>query len=219
MEIKNGIEFVHGDLYGVAMDVVKKFVSKHDTRPILKYSYHRTGGDIVATDSHRLIEVKEIHGFKEDYLVDPKSFMFAKGDYPDVQKLTDKGEHTKSISLDKSQIKLWLQIFKSINQTMKVMKNVSSFNKVVVLKVQHNKVEVELKNFDLKMSLPCTTLNIPENFEQIALSAEYMRDALEAHFKLNSPSLNIYIKGNMVPMILDDEVKVTTLLLPVRLYD
>ncbi|PFI93389.1 hypothetical protein [Priestia megaterium] len=201
------------------MEVVKKFVSKSETRPILKYSYHRADGNIIATDSHRLIQVGEIHGFKEDYLVDPKSFMFAKGEYPDVEKINDKEKHTKSITLSKDQIKLWLQIFKSINQTMEVMKNVSSFNKVVVLKVKHNKVEVELKNFDLKMSLPCETLNIPENFEQIAFSVEYMRDALEAHFKLNSSSLNIYFKGSMVPMILDDEKKLQTLILPVRLYD
>ena len=218
MEIKNGIEFVHGDLYGVAMDVVKKYVSKHDTRPMLRYAHHKENGDIIATDSHRAIEIREIHGFKEPYLVDPKNFMLAKGNFPDVAQLISKENHVKAIELNKGQIRLWLQIFKSINQTLKVM-SVADRNKVVRLHLAENSIEIELKDLKMKMNLPFTSLEVPENFETIAFSAEYMRDSLEAHFKMNSPKVEIYYKSPMNPMVLDDEVKVKTLVLPVRTYE
>ncbi len=218
MEMKNGIEFVHGDLYGVAMDVLKKFVCKHDTRPILRYAHHKENGDIIATDSHRAIEIREIHGFKESYLVDPKSFMLAKGTFPNVEQVMTKEEHVKAIELNKGQIKLWLQIFKSINQTLKVM-GVADRNKVVRLHLAENSIEVELRELKMKMNLPFASLEVPENFKTIAFSAEYMRDSLEAHFKMNSPKLEIFYKSSVHPLILDDEVKVKTFLLPVRTYE
>jgi hypothetical protein len=213
------LEFVHKDSYGVAIDVVKKFVADGFTRPILNYSYHTKGGSILATDSHRAIEIKDIHGFKEDYLVNPKNFMFAKGVFPDLYKVFAKDGYTLSINLNKEQIKLWLQLFKSINNTLKMMKS-SRHNKVVVFRFTDNNVEAEVRvdsENSFKTVLPVSTIVKPD-FEKICFSAEYLRDALEAHFKLNSEQLNIYFHGEMKPILLDDEVQIKTLILPVRTF-
>jgi DNA polymerase III sliding clamp (beta) subunit (PCNA family) len=210
----SSIEFVHGDLYGTALEVAKKFVSKSDTRPILTYVSHAANGDIVATDSHRLIQIKGIHGFKEDYLVNPKSFMFAKGNFPDTHKLSGVENHTAAIILTKEQIKLWLQLFKSINQTMTVLKD---RNKTVKLRFTEGKDEeviVELGDHGIKMSMPCIVSN--PGFEVVSFNVEYIRDAFEAHFKLNSEQLTFYFQGNMRPIVLDDDANVRTLILPVR---
>jgi hypothetical protein len=211
------LEFVHKDLYGVAIEVVKKFVDDGFTRPLLNYSFHTKEGDMLATNSHKAIVIKDIHGFKEDYLVNPKNFMFAKGTYPDLYKVTSKEKHTLTISLNKEQVKLWLQLFKSINNTLKMMKS-SRYNKVVTFRFTDSDVEAEVKvdvENSFKTVLPVTGITKP-NFEKIYFSAEYMRDALEAHFKLNSEQLNIYFDGNMKPIVMDDEVQVKTLILPVR---
>lgn len=217
--INKGIEFefIHKDLYGVAIDVVKKFVSQELTRPILTYALHTKNGDILATNSHKAIHIKGIHGFKEDYLVNPKSYMFAKGTYPELDKVIDKEKHFLSISLSKEQIKLWLQLFKSINHTLKMMKSKKS-DKVITLFFRSNEIEFVVKvdpenTFTAK--LPTNKLNIPE-FEHISFSSEMMRDALEAHFKLNSEQLNVYFHGQFRPIILDDEELVKTVVLPVR---
>jgi hypothetical protein len=213
------LEFVHKDSYGIAIEVVKKFVADGFTRPILNYSLHTKEGDLLATDSHRAIEIKNIHGFKEDYLVNPKNFMFAKGTFPDLHKVITKDKHTLSISLNKEQIKLWLHLFKSINNTLKMMKSPSR-NKVVVFKFTDKNVESEVKvdsENSFKTILPVSNLIKPD-FEKICFSAEFMRDALEAHFKLNSEQLNIYFKGENHPIFLDDEVQVKTLILPVRTF-
>lgn len=218
MNKKLELEFVHKDLYGTALEVVKKFVAQELTRPILTYALHAKNGDVLATNSHKAILIKNIHGFETDYLVNPKSYMFAKGDYPDLYKVIDKEKHTLSITLNKEQLKLWLQLFKSINQTLKMMK--VNRNKLVTMNFKENHVEVDVKVDPENMfstKLPSSELILPD-FNKISFSAEIMRDALEAHFKLNSDKLNIYFYGEMRPIILDDEEIVRTVVLPIRQY-
>jgi DNA polymerase III sliding clamp (beta) subunit (PCNA family) len=77
-------------------------------------------------------------------------------------------------------------------------------------------VQIDPEN-SFKTILPVSSLVKPK-FEKISFSSEYMRDALEAHFKLNSEQLNIYFNGEIKPIVLDDEVQVKTLILPVRTY-
>lgn len=212
---KVDFEFVHDELYGTALEVSKKFISNHDMRPILNYAQHRANGDLVATDSHRLIHIKNIHGFKEEYLVNPKTHMFAKGKYPDVDKVSGRDDHEKSIVLDKVKIKLWLQIFKSINQTMKIMKD---YNKIVRFNFKEESVEVELKGHGIVMLLPTKEYIKLDKLGVISINPEYLRDALEAYFKLNSEELTIYFRGEMTPIILDDNKRVKTIVLPVRTF-
>lgn len=209
---KNEFDFVHGDLYGVALDVVKKWVSKHSNRPVLQYAQHTEDGDIVATDSHRMIRIKGIHGFKEEYLVDPKHFNFAKGNYPKTADLSSREKHTESIVLSKEHIKLWLQLFKSMNQTLKVMKTSWPIAKMI-FKEDH--IEIELPIHKVVIQLPHEVYQKPD-MDAISFQVEYMRDALEAHMKLNSEQVTFYFCGPMKPFILDDDNAVMTLILPVR---
>jgi hypothetical protein len=143
--------------------------------------------------------------------------MFAKGVFPDLYKVIIKDKHTLTISLNKEQIKLWLQLFKSINNTLKMMKS-SSLNKVVEFTFTdmnvEAKVQVDPEN-SFKTVLPVSNIVKPD-FEKVCFSAQYMRDALEAHFKLNSEQLNIYFHGEMRTILLDDEIQVKTVILPVR---
>ncbi|MDF2859618.1 MAG: hypothetical protein K0Q87_5469, partial [Neobacillus sp.] len=84
------IEFIHKDQYGIALEVAKKFANKNDNRPIINYVFHAANGDMIATDSHRMICIKEMHGFEKDYLIHPSTFMVAKGKYPETKKLIEK---------------------------------------------------------------------------------------------------------------------------------
>ena len=177
---------------------------------------HAENGDMIATDSHRLIKIKNMHGFKEEYLINPKTFMVATGNYPDTSKLMDTTGH-EAIALTKEQIKLWLQIFKSINQTLKVMKSDRHKLTVMQFSESENSVEVELRGHDVRMKLP-GIVHKP-SFESIAFSAEYMRDALEAHVKLNSDQATFLMQGPMRPIIIDNESNLETLILPVRVYN
>ncbi len=209
---KNGLEFVHGDLYSMALGITKKWVSKHKHRPILTYAQHTEDGDIVATDSHRMIHIRKIHGFKEEYLVDPKHFNFAKGNYPDTEHLSSRKNHTETIVLSKEHIKLWLQLFKSMNQTLRIMKTHMG---TVSMKFKENHIEMELPEHEVSIKLPHDVYQKPEGMDAIRFSAEYMRDALEAHYKMNSDQLTFYFNGPMRPIVMDDDGAVTTLVLPI----
>lgn len=214
---KVGLEFIHSNLYGVAIKMARKFVSKSsDQRPILKYALLSKNGGIYATDLHRFIHIKDVHGFKKNYLVEPKSFMLAKGEYPDVERLLDKKSHQKTIILTKEQIKLWLQVLKSLNQTIKLMK-VSDRNNTVSLNFGNNEIDLEVKSLGIKMLVPYEEYNMP-NFSKIHFSGEYMRDALETHFKLNSEKLTFYFHGPVRPIHLDNGLNVNTMILPIRTY-
>lgn len=206
------IEYVHGDLYSTALEVASKFVSKFESRPMLTFAQHTENGDIFATDSHRLIQIRGIHSFKEEYLVHPKNFTFAKGDYPDLERLTGRENHEKVISLSKEHIRLWLQLFKSMNQTLRIMKDQRGIAKMH-FKEKH--IEIELSVHKIFIQLPHETYQKPE-IDIISFNVEYVRDALEAHFKLDSEQLNFYFSGNMRPFIMDDDEAVMTLVLPVR---
>ena len=206
------LEFVHGDLYSTALEVVSKWVSKSESRPMLTYAQHTEDGDIVATDSYRMIRIRGIHSFKEEYLVNPSNFTFAKGMYPDVERLAERENHTEAIILSKEHIKLWLQLFKSMNQTLRIMKDRSG---VAKMHFKENHVEMELTVHKIIIQLPHEVYQKPE-MNAISFNVEYMRDALEAHFKLNSEQLTLYFKGSMRPFIMDDDEAVMTLVLPVR---
>jgi DNA polymerase III sliding clamp (beta) subunit (PCNA family) len=211
------LEFIHKDSYGIALEVAKKFVNKNEMRPILNYVFHAANGDMIATDSHRLIHIKQMHGFGQDYLVHPTSFMVAKGKYPDTGKLSVVTENHKGlIVLTKEQIKLWLQLFKSINQTLAVLKDRNKIVRIIFTE-SSNTVDVELGRHGIKMSLPCGR-PITTDHEPISFNAEYMRDALEVHFKLNSEQLTFWFAGPMRPFISDDDAFARTILLPVRTY-
>lgn len=214
-QTKNSIEFVHGDLYGVALEVSKKFVAKTETRPILNYVNHGVDGSIIATDSHRILRVNGIHGFKENYLVNPKTFNMAKGQYPDVEKLFNKDDYILNFSLNKDQIKMWLQMFKSVNQMMKT------------LKIRYETVTLHFGEGDIKFtyhgqegmnfSLPVENYIKPE-FEKIAFQASYMRDAMEVHQKLNSEKVDFFFRSSIRTFFLEYDKKNIVGLLPVRVY-
>lgn len=211
---QTGLEFVHGELYSVALEVANKWVSKLEHRPNLTYAQHTKDGDIVATDSYRLIRIRGIHSFKEEYLVHPKTFTFAKGNYPDVERLEDRENHTEAIVLSKEHIKLWLQLFKSMNQTLRIMKD---HRGIARMHFKEKHIEIELSVHKIFIQLPHEVYQKPE-MNVISFNVEYMRDALEAHHKLNSEQLTIYFNGNMRPFVMDDDEAVMTLVLPVRTY-
>ena len=131
-------EFVHKDLYGVALEVSKKFVAKTETRPILQYTLHTAEGDLLATDSHSAIQIRDIHGFTEEYLVNPKNYMFAKGTYPELEKIIAPEGHKKAIELSKEQIKIWMHVFKSQASMFKAMK---TYNKTIKINFLADGVE------------------------------------------------------------------------------
>lgn len=206
------MEFIHTDKYGQAFKIAEKFVSSHKHRPVLTYINHVSDGTMFATDSHVAIKIKDIHGFKEDYLVNPHTIDFAKGNYPDVDRIIKLPETDFTIKLNKEQIRIWLQMHRSLNQVIKQSYKgrnyvTLEFNEVINLKIDD-------KN-EITVNLPYEDYNKPEELKNISYNVAYMRDCLEAHTVMESESVEITVNG-MKPIFLDNKVDVVSLVLPVR---
>lgn len=212
--MEKSMELLHGDKYPAAMKVAKKFVSKNSMRPVLLFTQHRKDGSIVATDGHKAIVINNIHGFKEDYLVHPRTYEFAKGNYPDLDKLLGTDDHKTAIKLNLDQMKVWLQIHKSINQ---LTKSVYTSTEPITLVLGESLIsEIDDRNGNkISFQLPCkfyTNLGYDINY-----NPELMRDALEAHVAMESENVEISFNGKMRPFHLDSE-NVKSVVLPVRIY-
>ncbi|OEH55242.1 hypothetical protein AQ616_09375 [Oceanobacillus sp. E9] len=208
------LQFVHKENYGLAMELVKKFVSKHEARALLQYSLHKSNGDLLATDSHRAIQFYNIHGYSEDLLINPKNLMAAHGEYPDIEKIINNDEQFESIKLNNQQVKIWLQIFKSFNQLMKTMR---VHNKVIRFSFLDEKMVAESNELNLALSLPYEDYSKPE-IDGIAFNVEYMRDALEVFAKMNTDEITFYFKTSMTPFVMESKDVVKVVILPVRTY-
>jgi hypothetical protein len=210
--VEKSIEQIHSFKYADAIKMAEKFVSKNNLRMVLQLVHHKANGNIYATNSHHAIKVSGVHGFKEDYLVNVKSLEFAKGQYPDMDKLFE--IETKAIiRLNESQIKLWLQMFKSMNQMSK-QKGVQ--NRLVMF--LDDDIRFELDQQDVSFKLPFEEYEGHENINKVKFQIDYMRNALEAHEKLKSKELFITFQGELNPILLDNQDDVQAIVLPVRVY-
>jgi hypothetical protein len=211
-----GFELIHHSDYSIAMNLAKKFIGKNDNRMILKFVHHSKDGSIVATDSHRAFTVKNIHGYKEDTLLNPNSLEVAKGNYPDLSRVNQPRDNAKVIiKLGKEALAKWLQMHRSMNQMNKTLKN---HHGVISMTVEKDVVRFEIKPHDIIFKLPFDEAEHIKDTETIRYRCEYMRDALEAHVSLNSKEVELQVYGSMSPFVLDDLERVQTIVLPARTY-
>lgn len=205
------VERIHSNKYAAAISVAKKFVAKSEIRPILRMVQHRTGGDIVATDSHSMFVAKGVHGFKEEYLVDPNTLEFAIGNFPEVDKILPQDkEHT--FTLNQTQMAAWIHFHKSFKQ-LKLKYVTANFDSESV------KIEIKLPDNNATMTLPMSDYN-PQNAncEKISYSPEYMLESLQGLQMLGSEKIKFKFYGQLTPFVLDNGDDAVCLILPVRTY-
>lgn len=213
--MKKTFEYLHSDKYADAIKLAEKFTTKTTYRPILLFAKHDKDGSLVATDSHVAIQVKDIHGFKEDYLVHPHTFEFATGEYPDTEHIFDAEGLKNAIKLNKKQIKIWLQMHRSINQFVKSIYGSSRHVTIEFTK----ELNFRIKGEDgLSFKLPFESYKKIEGIDKINYNQEHMRNALEAHVVLGSEHVYIQLRGVMTPIVLTNKDDVKTLLTPIRTY-
>lgn len=207
------IEMVHPNKYADAVKIAQKFTSKSNIRMVLQLVYHRKDGDLIATDSHHLIKIKGAHGFNEDYLVNTKSLEFAKGQFPETDNIMPT-EFKSVIRLNQDQIKIWLQMHRSMNQMTKL----KTINESLSMKLTEETIHFEFKNKEITFKLPYEEFEYHPEVTSINYSVELMRNALEAHEKLQSKELYISISSPFRLILLDNGGDVQALVLPVRTY-
>lgn len=216
------MEQLHGEKYVRALEMARKYVSQYESTPILRYVFHRPDGSIVATDRHRLMIARGVHGFTQEngftasgLLIDPKTFqVHINGAYPEVDKIFPK-ESQSTIKLNADDMRFWLRMHRAFDKLADTKRG------HVVVYMSFTKkgfsVEVAAGHSKTNMTLPGEYLGKP-NFEKVGYNAGYMADALETHYKMGSEYVTIDFTGPVSPILLDNgEGGVTALMLPYRL--
>lgn len=207
----NMLEFIHSDKYSDAIKVAKKFTSTNTNRPSLIFVHHSKDGSIEATDSHRLIRIKNIHGFDKDYLVHPNTLEFATGHYPEINQMVETNQGETTIRLNKEQLKIWLQMHRSLNQ---LVNRTYYKNKPVTLSVE-DELKISIIDTDdspnnISIDLPYEIYNNTlkdEDLPSVNYNAAYMRDCLEAHEKMGSEYVDIVINHPFKPMLITNVIE------------
>ena len=206
------LEMVHPEKYAAAIKVADKFVAKNSLRMMLQLVQHKEDGSLIATDTHRLIKIQNAHGFKEEYLVNVKSLEFAKGQYPNTEHIFG-DTHKTFIRLNEQQIKIWLQMHKSINQMTKI----KNFNHdFLTMKMEQEHITFEIKNKGISFKLPFEEIELDETADTISYQIEYMRDALESLVVMQSKQVMIKLSSPMRPILLENGIDVEAFILPIR---
>lgn len=205
------MDLIHSDKYADAIKIASKFTSKHSGRPILLFVNHKEDGSMEATDSHTFVKVKNIHGFKTNYLVHPKTLEFATGNYPDLTRAIGGVDKPTKVELTKEQIAIWLQLHRSINQ---LSKHYDPQNRTVNLNADKGILLTIGKKNHVDMDLPFRNVI---GSGSVNYNAEYMRNCLEAHHVLGTEKIELLINGKMRPIILSGD-DVISGLTPIRVY-
>jgi DNA polymerase III sliding clamp (beta) subunit (PCNA family) len=212
-----------------AMELFKKYVSKSDSRPPIKYvHYDKENNRFVATDAHRLIRVNADYvsgipeGFENNHLYNPFEDMFNNElKYPQTNGL---------IPIDfKHEITLSYNSLRDMEKTITELRRIYKYNinKVVRLTLNQYKstfyshaVDTEKSELHKEFAIESVKLNDYDEFV-IHFNGNYILDAITAAkklSKLNNEPLELKFVSHLRPFVLSQTNVFDILILPIRAF-
>lgn len=219
------------------MKVFKNFVSKSETRPVLKLVY-LNDNYFYATDSHQLLRVNKNYvsdipeSITDGSLIDPKTMNITEQlNYPDCSRLIP--NQSNSTVLLNGNIKEFENVTKEIkglkkgrkNKIVKmdITKNCINFSGQYVINEKQYKLEKEQKddNVDLFKNYEYTvnSLNVEGDEIKIQVGDIYLNTALGTVKKLSKLSysdVEMKINGNMRPILFTQNNVFDIIVMPIR---
>lgn len=99
---------------------LKRAVSDSEARPVLKCVRYGEDGSLAATDSHRLLYIKNFHTHEKAFNQDVRTLEIVDREYPDINRLIPTKEMTK------------LKVTISLNVLLRVAKSLYTSNNEVI---------------------------------------------------------------------------------------
>lgn len=208
----NEIEVVGRERLTPALEVAKKFVGGSQVRPVLTYVALKENGEIHATDSHRAIVLKNIHSYKEELLLNPKTLDLMKGyNYPNLTQLVEARGHLQaSFKMSKDNAMQLIPTLKFIKSSKYLNVKLTFSKEIIELSVPG--MQLILDGFDLEIEQHIESVNT------ISFTPSYLLDALEAFIKFSTDdNITVLHQGVLRPFVLEND-EMTMLVLPVRTY-
>ena len=217
LKTKEEIEIVGRERLTPAIDIAKKFVSKKDSRPALQHIALMANGDLQATDSHVAIILKDIHGYKDEILLNPKTLDLVRGyNFPDISRIASvKEDHVKAeITLNR----LYIQSLIDALRFFKPQKGLINSVKIVITEekilFEQFLTKIEVKNSE------CWSLKVvSEEPIKISFNPKLLIDCLESYVKFSdSETITAYYHGSMRPLVFENN-EMLMCALPLRTYE
>lgn len=212
---KNEIEIVGRERLTPAIQVAKKFIGKSNTRPALKYLAIMSNGEIHATNSRIAIVLKNIHSYKEELLLNPKTLELVKGyNFPNLNGVTAFSE--KNIKAKITFNRHWLD---SLIEALKFFKT-----------AKHPDVDILFESDSITVSSFTTSITVrrDDEWEFIPIETEEPYKAIFYSSDLpilfegfldfsNLDTIDVYYQGPMRPLVMEN-ADMTMIALPIRRY-
>lgn len=214
---RSEIEVIGRERLTPAVEVAKKFVATGLNRPSLTYLELKDNGEVRATDSHRMIILKDIHLYKETILLNPKTLDLVKGlNYPDLRQLCKvHDEHVQAkLQITKETAFKLIPALKFFSAKTKDFRNNDARLNFVDDNIELSCPDTEMVLKDLSIKLE----QIKDISNLITVNTKYMIEALEAFVKFSSvETIDIHHQGALRPFLMTNE-EMEMLILPIRTY-
>ena len=179
----------------------QKIVTNTDiTRPILNGIHYKENGKIVATDSHRLLQVNIKHEIKNKTTINPLTFETYEQEYPNTDKLIpSKGER---VILNQERLQ---QLFTLLKTTKK--------HDFLDLHFNDDSINFELEN-KLKTTIYIGSHNI--DIDTMRLRALYLKEATDFLTDTEHNKIELLFISQVRPILFTVEDQFDYLITPIR---
>lgn len=193
---------------------LKRAVSKFDSRPILKCAHYDEDGSLTATDSHRMLYIKEFHTHGKTFNQDVKTMELKDMKYPDVSRLLPNKEDSKTkvvISLE-----VLLRVAKALNSLPNEIIKMSVGKTSIKFKNQHDEMHYgEPMIIKVNARIEGEPMDIAFQAQYIIDACEFLSDAKD-RYALDDVEIMLY--STIRPMTMElKEGQYLYLVTPVRI--
>lgn len=193
---------------------LKRAVSQFDSRPILKCAHYDEDGSLAATDSHRMLYIKEFHAHGKTFNQDVRTMEIKEQQYPDINRLLpDKKESKTKVTIS---LEVLLRVAKALN---------TQPNEILEMSIGENSIKFinyhDKMNYGQPMRIKVNA-RIDGEPMRIAFQAQYVIDACEFlldakdRYALDDVEITMYTPVRPITMEIK-EGKYLYLVTPVRM--
>lgn len=169
-------------------------------RPILNGIHYKEDGKIVATDSHRLLQVNIKHEIKNKTTINPLTFETYEQEYPNTDKLIpSKGER---VIIDQESLQQLFTLFKTTKK-----------HDFVDLHFNNDSIDFELEN-KLKTTIYIGTHNI--DIDTMRIRAMFLKEATDFLTDTELNKIELLFVSKLRPLLFTVEDQFDYLITPIR---
>ncbi|MGM0217677.1 DNA polymerase III subunit beta [Enterococcus sp. AZ126] len=193
---------------------LKRAVSQFESRPILKCAHYDKDGSLAATDSHRVLYIKNFHEHNKTFNQDVKTMEIKEEPYPDLKRLLpDKKNKKTTVTVS---LEVLLRVAKALN---------TQANEIIEMDISDN--VIKFINYHDKMNYgEPVQIKVNARVEgspfRIAFQAQYIIDAceflLDAKDRYVADDVEMTLYSSVRPMTMEiKEGQYLYLVTPVRM--